>query len=264
MSVFKNILYDFILNFLVALSVFFQSLVSARYFVPENDRNNILQISAFNFFISWAAYHVLRHDRKKHESSYVYRRYFFIILFISAGAGFNIGQKLYSALNLNQILNYVFSFILVILYGIKSTGFRQRLIVRYITIVLVWFSVTVLTFILFNEKSNSLSKLSIFSLSRSLLFFICILPFDIIDKESDRKDNTSTLAHRLSEKRMYTLIGIILSVLILISYRELFSLLVVVWMMAITIWLSKKSVGAGKLLAESILAVEGILNLLIG
>jgi hypothetical protein len=239
-------------------------MVSGKFFIPENNLNNTLLISAFNFLLSWAAYHILRHDKKRYESSYIYRRYFFIVLFILVGAGFSIGQELYFAFNNNQILNYVFSFLLVILYGIKSTGLRQHLVVRYLTIVLVWFSVTGLIFILSEEKLNSLAELTIFSLSRSLLFFICILPFDLMDKESDRMENTTTLAHRLSEKKMYALIGIVMSMLILISNREMFSWLVVAFMMTITLWLSKKSIVSGKLLAESILAVEGINNLLIG
>lgn len=264
MNVFKSILYHFTLNFLVGLSVFFQSLVSAKFFVPENDINKTLQISAFNFFISWSAYHILRHDREKYEFSAIYRRYFFIVLFILSGMAYHIGQKIYSDLNFYQILNYFFSFLFVLLYGIKSTGLRNHLVLRYLTIIMVWFSVTGLSFILIKESKYSLSEFMIFSSGRLLLFFVCILPFDLMDKESDHKVNTFTLVHRFSEKRMLAIIGIILSIMILISYREFFSLLMVIFMMAITLWLSNKSVGASKLIAESILAVEGIMNLLVG
>jgi hypothetical protein len=239
-------------------------MVSAKFFGSENNINILLQISLFNFFISWAAYHILRHDRKKYESSYIYRRYFFIVLFVLVGAGLKIGQELYSALNIYQILNYIFSFLLVVLYGIKFTGLRQHLALRYITIVLVWFSVTGLTFILFEEKLNSFTHLWMFSLNRSLLFFICILPFDLMDKESDRNENTTTLAHRLTEKKMYILIGIVISMLILIYHHVIFSWLMVAFMMVIHFWLTKKSAAAGKLMAESILAIEGFINLLVG
>lgn len=264
MNIVKNILYHIALNFLVGCSALVQSLISAKFFISKDDFYKIIPISTFHFFLSWAAYHILRYDRKWRESSANLRRYFFIVLFVLLGIGIHIGQNIYSTLNFNQILNYTFSLILVVLYGTPSTGLRNHLVLRYVVIILVWFSVTGLTFVLMNENLCFRTDHILFLLNRLLLFFVCILPFDMMDKDSDLKESTTTLAHRISEKSMQIIIWITISLMILISYREFLSTLVVAMMMGMILWIGKKFTFIGKLLAESILVIEGIVQLLTG
>ncbi|MCX8081393.1 MAG: hypothetical protein N3F09_09165 [Bacteroidia bacterium] len=221
----------------------------------------IINLASFHFFASWAAYHFLRIEKDLFHHSKNYRRVIFITGFLLLIPAWKIFTSIWSSLNACHLINYVVCSLLCLGYVIPG-GIRENLILRYFAVGFCWLGTNVLSLMFFISDLQLVYsyKTGLFLLERFLMVSLCLLPFDYIDKPTDRHDNQKTLFTVYHENSVFAFMTILFIFLLLCySKPDLFPLLVAAILLFLSMLLGKKYRDLGLLMAESVLALEGML-----
>lgn len=196
---------DFILFSNVYVAIAAVCLVQSS-LVQLAQHSGLLNYSLLVFFATLFVYNLQRifYKTQSHKHIISVRRYWLsknaTLIKVVAGVGF-IGSAVLFFFNNYKIMLYLSPLLLLsLLYFVPFVKLRKRPWIKLLTLIGVWTSVTsVVPALLINYAEITYFVLHAFA--RFLFMAAICIPFDIRDMTIDKKENVSTLAITLGEKK---------------------------------------------------------------
>jgi len=254
----KKVLYDILLNAFAGISCYYQTIFFAVYIQTKiSDYNLIRNLAVWNALSGFVVYFILRTVNKISHPLFL-RRFHFVIIVFSLFLLFDIAKNVLSFFSFYHFLNYAIAAMLTVLYVFGKYALRKIFLLKYIVVPLAWILVNYISVLLSDAGLlHNMRTWLPFVFCQMVFIIVCMLPFDILDRFSDKRDMTTTIPLRWGLRTTIYLILLLLGSLIIFSEKKYLISLIAGGTMVILSLLVIRRRRWSACLAESALWVQG-------